>query len=263
MKACVCIKQVPPPEARISVSDSSKGVDDSVFSNLRTNPYDEFALEEAVKLREAGVLSEVVVLSIGASNTDKMIRGALAKGGDRAIRIDDASLKGADSLSIARALAGIVKREEATMVFCGKQSIDGDNSQVPAMIAELLNWSQVSVVSHLEVDGEEFVAHREIGGGNKAVISGQVPVVLSCDKGLNKPRHANLKTKMAAKKKKIEVVTTDDLGISADQAGNSFVQHSNWGLPDKNAECTFIDAADVNTAVAELVNLLKKEAKVL
>ena len=263
MKACVCIKQVPPPEARISVSDSSKGVDDSVFSNLRSNPYDEFALEEAVKLREAGVVSEVIVLSIGSAKTDKMIRGALAKGGDRAIRIDGATLEGADSLSVARALAGVVKREEASMVFCGKQAIDGDNSQVPAMIAEVLNWSQVSVVSHLEVDGEEFTAHREIGGGNKAVLAGKIPVVLGCDKGLNKPRHANLKTKMAAKKKKIEVVTTDDLGMTSEQAGNSFIQNSNWGLPDKNAECTFIDGTDVNAAVAELVHRLKKEAKVL
>ena len=113
------------------------------------------------------------------------------------------------------------------------------------------------------MDGEDFKAHRDIGGGNKAVIAGTIPVVFSCDKGLNKPRHANLKTKMAAKKKKLEVMSLGDLDLAADVVNSSLVVETNWGLPEKKQECKFIDGSDVNAAVGELINLLKKEAKVL
>jgi len=263
VKVGVCIKQVPPPEARIQVSSPSKGVDGSVFSNMRTNPFDEFGLEEAVSLKEAGVATEVIIITLGNSSSDKMIRSALAKGADRAIRVDDSETNNADCLGVAKAIAAVVRQEEMKIIFCGKQAVDGDNGQVPSMVAELLNWSQVSVISKLEIDGEDFKAHRDIGGGNKAIISGTIPVVFSCDKGLNKPRHANLKTKMAAKKKKLDVMTLGDLGLSSDVVNKSYVVESNWGLPEKNQECKFIDGTDVNAAVGELINLLKKEAKVL
>ena len=120
--------------------------------------------------------------------------------------------------------------------MCGKQSIDGDNAQVPAMIAEFLNWSQVSMISKLEIDGEDFQAHKDIGGGSKAVIAGTLPAVFSCDKGLNKPRFPKLKQKLAAKKKPIDVKSVSDFGLEASEINQALVQETNWSLPTQREE---------------------------
>ena len=263
MKIGVCMKQVPSSEARISVSDPQKGVDDSVYSRMVMNVYDEFALEEAVQLKERGVATEVIVFTIDKANVESQLRGALAIGADRAVRIDSEGVENADCLGIAQILAAALKEEDVQIVMCGKQSMDGDNAQVPAMIAELMDWTQVSVVSKLEVDGDDFTAHKDIGGGSKAVISGTLPAVFSCDKGLNKPRFPKLKQKLAAKKKPIDVKTVSDLGLDAGELNQPLVQETNWSLPTQREECKFIDGSDVNAAVAELLSLLKNEAKVL
>jgi len=131
------------------------------------------------------------------------------------------------------------------------------------MIAEFLGWNQVSVVSKLEIDGDSFNAHKDIGGGSKAVISGTLPAVFSCDKGLNKPRFPKLKEKLAAKKKPIDSKTVSELGLDASEINQALVQETNWSLPTQREECKFIDGSDVNAAVAELLSLLKNEAKVL
>ena len=215
MKIGVCMKQVPSSEARITVSDPQKGVDDSVYSRMVMNVYDEFALEEAVQLKERGIATEVIVFTIDKSGVESQLRGALAIGADRAVQIDSAGIENADCLGVAQVLSAALKEEEVQIVMCGKQSIDGDNAQVPAMIAEFLDWSQVSMISKLEIDGEDFKAHKDIGGGSKAVIAGTLPAVFSCDKGLNKPRFPKLKQKLAAKKKPIDVKSVSDFGLGS------------------------------------------------
>jgi electron transfer flavoprotein beta subunit len=263
VKIGVCIKQVPPSETRILVSDPTVGVDASAFSRMITNPYDDFALEEAVRLKDAGIATEVIVFTVDNKKSEKQIRSALARGADRAIRIESSDVNGADCLGIAKVLSTVAKREEVTIIFCGKQAIDGDNAQVPPMIAELLNWSQVTVISKLEIDGDTFIAHRDVGSGSKAIVSGSLPAVFSCDKGLNTPRFPKLKENLAAKKKPLDVVTIEELGLSKDDINNSLLQETNWALPQQRGECKFIDSSDVNSAVAELIGLLKTEAKVL
>jgi electron transfer flavoprotein beta subunit len=263
VKIGVCMKQVPSSEARITVSDPQKGIDASVYSRMVMNVYDEFALEEAVQLKERGIATEVIVFTIDGAKVESQLRGALAIGADRAVRIDLEGIENADCLGIAEVLTAALKEEDVQIVMCGKQSMDGDNAQVPAMIAELLDWSQVSMISKLEIDGDDFTAHKDIGGGSQAVIKGTLPAVFSCDKGLNKPRFPKLKQKLAAKKKPIDVKTLSDLGLEASAINQALVEERNWSLPTQRTECKFIDSSDVNAAVSELLSLLKNEAKVL
>lgn len=265
MKIGVCIKPVPNSDARISVAGSGNGVDASVYSKLMLNTYDECAIEAAVQLKQQGVAEEVIIFTVRKnekSTKDQMIT-ALAKGGDRAVVVDDSDFTGADCLGISQVLAAIAQKEGVEVLFCGKQSMDGDNAQVPSMLGELLDWATVSVISNLEVDGTDFTAHKDLGSGTTAIVKGAFPAVFSCDKNLNKPRNPNLKAKMAAKKKPIEYLTLGDLDVSADDVSAAGVSEVNWTLPPQRGECKFIDAGNVDSAVAELLSLLKNEAKVL
>jgi electron transfer flavoprotein beta subunit len=262
VKIGVCIKQVPPSDSRITIANAAE-VDASVYSKLGINPYDEFALEEAVRLKDQGMADSVIVFTFDSrKDADKQIRMALAKGADEAVKISDDAVAKADCLGIARALAAAVQKEGVEMVFCGKQAIDGDNAQVPGMLAELLGWAQATSISKLELDGRDFKAWREIGGGSKGIISGSVPVVFSCDKGLNEPRFVKLKERMAAKKKPLRTVGLADLGLDASQIGTATIEETNWGLPPQRASCKFIEG-EPKAAVGELIQLLREEAKVL
>ena len=141
---------------------------------------------------------------------------AMAKGADRAVVVDDTDFTGADCLGVSRVLAAVAQKEGVEVLFCGKQSMDGDNAQVPSMLGELLDWATVPVISNLEVDGTDFTAHKDLGSGTTAIVKEHSQAVFSCDKNLNKPRNPNLKAKMAAKKKPIDYVTLGDLGLAAD-----------------------------------------------
>lgn len=265
MKIGVCIKPVPNSDARITIADSGNGVDKSVYSKLMINTYDECAIEAAVQLKKQGVADEVVILTVRKnekSTKDQMVT-ALAKGADRAVVVDDTDFAGADCLGVSRVLVAAAQKEGVEVLFCGKQSMDGDNAQVPSMLGELLDWVTVPVISKLEVDGNEFTAHKDLGSGTTAIVKGEFPAVFSCDKNLNKPRNPNLKAKMAAKKKPIEYLSLGDVGLSVDDISSSGVAEVNWTLPPKRGECKFIDADNVDTAVTELLSLLKNEAKVL
>ncbi|MEC7984693.1 MAG: electron transfer flavoprotein subunit beta/FixA family protein [Myxococcota bacterium] len=258
MKAGVCIKLVPSLEGQISISDPSKGVDTG--SKLIINPYDEHALEEAVSLKEKGVFESVTAYIISSDKKSlSQIRTALARGADSAVHINDPSLNNADGLLISSLLSAAMKEDEIQVVFCGKQSIDGDSSQIPPMIAEHMDCAQATAISKLEIEGENFKAWRDIGGGNKGLVSGSIPAVFSCDKVLNNPRFIKLKDRTKAKKKPVKTITAGDLGIDASGA---VVSYSNWGLPSRKEECRFIEG-DTQTAVAELVRLLREEAKVI
>ena len=199
MKAGVCIKLVSPSDGQISISDPSKGVDKD--SKLIINTYDEFALEEAVRLKEKGVFESVIAYVVSDhKKAVSNIRAALARGADEAVHIKEMP-ESADALMLSKALSAAMKEDEIQAVFCGKQASDGDGAQVPSMIAELLDCAQATAISKLEVEGATFKAWRDLGGGSKGVITGSFPAVFSCDKGLNSPRFIKLKDRTKAKTK--------------------------------------------------------------
>lgn len=251
MKVGVCLKQVPATDTRIKIAGPDAGVDTSDVK-WELNPYDEFALEAALQLADDKVAEEVVILTVGDSGAEAKIREGLARGAKRAVRVE---LSGAtDSLAVARALADVVKSEGLDLVLAGKQAIDTDNSQVPAMLAELLGWGQVTDVDKLELSGTEVKAWRAAGGGNRDVVATSLPAVISTDKGLNEPRYASLRGIMKAKRKKIDVVSAD--------GGSPLVSYSAWGEPPARPPGRILDG-DTQSVVKELVTLLREEAKVL
>ncbi len=259
----VCIKQVPATDTRIRINAEATAIltDDVKFE---INPYDEYALEEALRLKQAGKATEVVTFTVGGADADARIRDGLARGADRAVRIDDPALAGSDSLGLARALAAALTAEGVGLVLAGRQAVDGDSSTIPAMIAELMGAAQVSWVDKFEMDGEAFTAQRAAGGGMREVVAGRLPAVVSCDKGLNTPRYATLPGILKAKSKKIAVVGIAELGLSANRvgAGAALVTFSNMGPPPQRPAGRIL-SGDNATAVAELVRLLRDEAKVI
>jgi len=259
----VCLKQVPASDSRIKIDGSGAGVDASDLK-MEINPYDEFALEEALKLKDAKVAKKVIVLTVGGSDSEQRIRDALARGADDAVRLDDAAFAGSDSLGIARILAAAAQKEGVGLILAGKQAIDDDNSQVPAMVAELLGWPQVTVVDKLELDGGSFKAWRQSGGGVRDVVTGSLPAVISADKGMNTPRYAKLRGIMMAKRKKIPVYDAAALGLDPASVGaaGAKVTQVNWSEPPARPPGRIL-SGEVPSMVKELVTLLRDEAKVL
>jgi len=222
-------------------------------------------LEAALLLKEASKASEVVILTVGGADSDQRIKDGLARGADSAVRLDDPSFAGSDSLGIARILAAGIKKAECGLVLCGKQAVDGDSSQVPAMMAEFLDWAQVTNISNLEVEGDMATTHRAAGAGNKAVIQTSLPAILSCDKGLNTPRFASLRGIKMAKRKKIDVWGAGDLGLDASQvgAGAAMMVEEGMTLPPERPAGRMIEGGSIGEKVNQLVQLLREEAKVL
>ncbi|MEJ2371649.1 MAG: electron transfer flavoprotein subunit beta/FixA family protein, partial [Gemmatimonadales bacterium] len=201
MKSIVCIKRVPDSEARIRVAGDGVGIDPAGVKYVM-NPYDEIALEEAIRLKEESGDGLVTVLSVGPEESKEILRTALAMGADEAVLL--ASPESADGLVVASALAQEIGGRAYDLILFGKQAIDDDNMQVPAMVAELLGLPCASVVVELHIEGRHAVAHREIEGGHE-IVEFDLPAVVGAQKGLNEPRYPSLKGIMAAKKKPLEV----------------------------------------------------------
>jgi electron transfer flavoprotein beta subunit len=206
----------------------------------------------------------VITFTVAGADAEARIRDGLARGADRAVRIDDPALAGSDSLGIARVLAAALRAEGVGLVLAGRQAVDGDSSTVPAMIAELMGTAQVSWVDKFDVEGSSFTAQRAAGGGMREVVTGNLPAVVSCDKGLNTPRYATLPGILKAKSKKIDVKDVAGLGLAADSvgAGAALVTFSNMGPPPERPAGRIL-SGDNAAAVAELVRLLRNEAKVI
>ena len=267
MKIGVCVKKVPPSDVRMVISDDGSSVDGSVYSRLEANPYDEHALEAAVALKDQGVASEVILITFDKPDkpTEKQIISFLGCGADRAVIVsnDELGESELDALGVAKVLKAVVDEEGIQAVFCGQQSTDGNSAAVPAMLAELLQWPYCPLITKLECEDEEFTVWTDIGAGSRAVIKTSAPSLFSCDKGLNKPRSPKLKERLNAKKKPRAVKSLSDLGLSVDDLAAHTVQQ-NWTLPTKRDSCKFIDLNDSpQTAVNELVRLLREEAKVI
>ena len=213
MKVIVPVKRVVDYNVKVRVKADGSGVD---LANVKMsmNPFDEIAVEEAIRLKEKGAVSEIVVVSIGVKQSQETLRTALAMGADRAILIEAASDAHTDiePLAVAKLLAAVVKEEAPGIVLCGKQAIDNDMNATGQMLSALLGWSQATFVSELAIDGDKAVVTREVDGGLQT-ISVAIPTIVTVDLRLNEPRYASLPNIMKAKKKPLEEKTPADYGV--------------------------------------------------
>ncbi|MEX0971152.1 MAG: electron transfer flavoprotein subunit beta/FixA family protein [Paracoccaceae bacterium] len=213
MKVLVPVKRVIDYNVKVRVKADGSGVD---LANVKMsmNPFDEIAVEEAIRLREAGKAEEIVVVSIGVKQSQETLRTALAMGADRAILIEatDNVHNDIEPLAVAKLLAAVVKEENPGLVLCGKQAIDNDMNATGQMLAALLGWSQATFISKLEIDGDSATVTREVDGGLQ-VIKVNMPAIVSVDLRLNEPRYASLPNIMKAKKKPLDVKTPADYGV--------------------------------------------------
>ena len=251
MKIAVLIKQVPDTETKIVIKSDKSGIEENGVKFI-ISPYDEFAIEEAIKLG-----TDTTVISMGPERCVESIRTALAMGIQKAIHIDTAG-KNYDSFQTATVLSKILKEGGYQLILCGKRAIDGDNAEVVSMIGELMEIPQVMVVEKLEVTGDEAKITRRIGGGAKEVYQTKLPVILGCEKGLNTPRYASLPGIMKAKTKPVDKKSAEELlaGTAA------LVQFADYALPPERAAGKKIDG-EASVQAAQLVKLLREEAKVI
>ena len=244
MKILVGIKRVVDYNVRIRVLPDGSGVDtDGV--KMSVNPFDEIALEEALRLREAGKAEEVIVVSVGGDECQQQLRTGLAMGADRAIQVRSA--ESLQPLSLARALLKIAEREEPGLVILGKQAIDDDNSQTAQMLAALWHRPQATFASRLVLDGDTAAVTREVDAGLET-IEVDLPAVVSVDLRLNEPRFVKLPDIMKAKRKPLDVVELDELGVSTE--GQLAVGHH--APPPQREKGIMVD--DVTQLAQELKN---------
>lgn len=257
MKIFVCVKQVPDTETKIKLKPDASGIDTAGIKWVM-NPYDEYAVEEAVKTREGGKATSVIVISVGPkSRTSETLRTALAMGADEAIVID--APEDVDSSMTAKALAAAIKAEgEFGMIMTGKLAIDDNLASVSQMLAEHLSIPHATVVSKLE-QGESLLAEREVEGGTKEMVQLTKPALIAANKGLNMPRYPSLPGIMKAKKKIIKELTLEGLGVSAADART---KHTGFQLPPEKPPVKQI-TGDAATQSKTLATLLRQEAKVL
>jgi electron transfer flavoprotein beta subunit len=248
MKLAVCINHVPDTAGKINIATNGKTIDKTGVTFV-LNPYDEFAIEECLRLKEKNT-GEVIAVSLGGDTHKETLRKALAMGVDKAVLLKDESPR--DSFSVARALADYLREVSADVIFFGKQSVDSDNAAVGIMVAEMLGFPSVSAVVKLEITNGTAVAEHEIEGG-KEIIQTTLPAIFTAQKGLNEPRYPSLKGIMAAKSKPIEEKSPTPLQPKVEVT-------SMRKPPSKNAgKIVGTDAS----AVPELVRLLHEEAKVI
>ncbi|EMS5761827.1 electron transfer flavoprotein subunit beta/FixA family protein [Neisseria gonorrhoeae] len=249
MKALVAVKRVVDYNVKVRVKADGSDVD---IGNVKMsmNPFDEIAVEEAVRLKEAGKVSEIVAVSLGEKKCEETLRTALAMGADRAIHIEtDVKL---EPLAVAKLLKAVADKENPQIFFLGKQAIDDDANQVAQMLAALLNAAQGTFVSKVQIEGGEVQIVREIDGGEETIAL-KLPAVISADLRLNEPRFVKLPNIMAAKKKPLEKLDSADLATDISPRLKTV----------KFAEPKARQAGVKVASVAELVEKLKNEAKVI
>ncbi|HVR71409.1 MAG TPA: electron transfer flavoprotein subunit beta/FixA family protein [Vicinamibacteria bacterium] len=259
MKIAVCIKQVPDTETRIRVAPEGKGIAENDV-NWVVSPYDEYAIEEALRLREKKGAGEVVLLTVGPDRAASALRNGLAMGADSALHLKDPLFEATDAAGVARALAAALAPLAPDLVLTGHLGVGGDHAQVPGLLAEMLDLPQVTMAVKVELADGKATVEREIEGAHE-VWETSLPAVLSAQKGLNEPRYASLKGIMAAKKKTIEVKDAAALGLSAaDLAPKTVVVALE--LPPARPPVRLI-TGDADAQAKELLRALREEAKVL
>jgi electron transfer flavoprotein beta subunit len=249
MKVVVAVKRVVDFNVKVRVKADGSGVE-TANVKMSMNPFDEIAMEEAMRLKEAGVATEIIAVSIGTAQSQETLRTALAIGADRALLVETGVE--IQPLAVAKLLKAIVAREQPGLVIMGKQAIDDDSNQTGQMLAALLGWSQATFASKLKVSGAAAEVTREVDGGLET-ISVKLPAVVTTDLRLNEPRYVTLPNIMKAKKKPLENIKPDALGVDvAPRLTTLKVEEP----PKRGAGVKVAD-------VAKLVNKLKNEAKVI
>ena len=251
MDIVVCVKRVPATDSKIKVGADGKSIDPAGLEFV-LNPYDEFAVEEAIKTKETLGSGSVTVVTLGTGDSQKELRTCLAMGADKAVLLDVSGLPdggaGLDACATAEVVAEHVKGMPHDAVFCGRQAVDGDDSQFPSRLAALLDLPCVTEVAKLELSDGKYTAERDIEGARE-VVECPTPCVISTNKGLNEPRYANLKGIMAAKKKPLETVAVG--------AATPATEVAELELPPERSGGKIVETVD------DLVAALKNEAKVL
>ena len=249
MKILVTVKRVIDYNVQIRVKSDQSGVEtDNVKMSM--NPPDENAVEEALRIKEAGKADEIIILSIGEEKSQETIRTALAMGADRGIYVKAST--DTEPLGVAKIIEKIVDKEKPQLILMGKQAIDDDSNQTGQMVSAKLNWTQATFASKIEIDGDNIKVTREIDEGLET-IKMSLPIVATCDLRLNEPRYASLPNIMKAKKKPIESLSAEELGIDITPR----LKQLKVIEPPKRSKGIMV--ADV----AELVQKLKNEAKVI
>ncbi len=249
MKVLVGVKRVIDYNVKVRVRADGSGVE-TANVKMSMNPFDEIAVEEAIRLKEAGTASEVVAVSMGVAQSQETIRTALAMGADRGILVQhDGEL---EPLAVAKLFKALCEREQPGLVILGKQAIDGDHGQTGPMLAGLLGWPQGSYAYRIKVEGEGVELAREIDGGIETLRL-KLPAVLTADLRLNEPRFASLPNIMKAKRKPVDTFTPEELGVDCTVR----VETLEVSEPPKR------DAGVRVESVAELVDKLRNEAKVI
>jgi electron transfer flavoprotein beta subunit len=249
MRVLVSVKRVVDYNVKVRVKADNSGVD-LANAKMSMNPFCEIAVEQAVRLKEQGIASEVVVISVGPGAVQEQLRTALALGADRAILVEAADEL--NSLAVAKALKAVVDKEQPQLVILGKQAIDSDNNQTGQMLAALTGFAQGTFASKVEVAGDKLNVTREIDGGLQTV-SLNLPAIVTTDLRLNEPRYASLPNIMKAKKKPLETVTPEALGVYLSSTSKTL-----------KVEAPAARSAGIKVkSVAELVEKLKNEAKVI
>jgi electron transfer flavoprotein beta subunit len=258
MKIVVAVKQVPDTEARIKVGPDGKSIAEGDL-NWIVSPYDEFAIEEALRIKEKKG-GEVVLVSLGPDRAQSALRTGLAMGADSALHLKDPLFDGLDTLGTAWALAAAIRPLSPDLVLTGQQGVGGDHSQIPGLLAEILDLPQVTMAVKIEIGDAKATVEREVEGAHE-VWETALPAVISAQKGLNEPRYASLKGIMAAKKKTIEVRDAAALGLKpADLEPRTQVVALE---PPPARPGVRMITGDADAQVKELLRVLHEEAKVL
>ena len=249
MKVLVAVKRVVDYNVKIRVKPDQTGVE-TANVKMSMNPFDEIAVEEAVRMKEAGTAEEVIAVSMGTSQCQETIRTALAMGADRGILLETEDEL--QPLAVAKLLRAMVEREKPDLVIVGKQAIDDDSNQTGQMLSALLGWAQGTFASKLEFNGDTVICTREVDGGLETLAL-KMPAVITTDLRLNEPRYASLPNIMKAKKKPIDTLSPGDLAVDTAPRLTTL----------KVTEPAGREAGVIVESVAELVEKLKNEAKVI
>jgi len=262
MNIVVLVKQVPDTESLIQIAEDGVSIKKQDIKWIM-NPYDELAVEEALRIKEAQG-GTVTILSFGPEKTIEAIRTALAMGADQGVHIKDPAAEGSDSLATAKLLAAALKNIPYDLIIAGHRAVDEDNYQVASAVAELLGIPQVSIVNKAEVADGKITCHRTIEGGT-VVMQAALPALFTTQRGLNEPRYASLPGIMKAKKKTVDVKTVADLGVDAASVGaaNRKVKIKALNLPPQRQSVRMIQGETAAAKAAELVKILHEETKII
>ncbi|MBP9674304.1 MAG: electron transfer flavoprotein subunit beta/FixA family protein [Bacteriovoracaceae bacterium] len=262
MNIFVCIKQLPDTETKV-IPTNDKSFIETANVKWIMNPYDEFAVEQALLIKGEQTDTQVIVLRVGSVKDSEALRTALAMGADEAFLVETNDFL--DSYMTAKAIKGAIEKSAKTpdLILCGKQAIDDDCLQVPQILAQMMNFPSVSVVVGFEQTAEKIQVRREIEGGSLEVYELNLPAVIACNKGLNTPRYPSLPGIMKAKKKPLTTYSLSDVGVSENDRK---VKYTEFVLPQEKPAGKKFDAREAEKQadiVKEVVNLLRTEAKII